>query len=106
MSPLDTIVSDVGCTGSESALLQCGSTTAPPSCLPPEADAGVVCQSPSTQIGGCANGDIRLVNGSTVLEGRVEICINNAWGTVCDRTFSEDEANVICNQIPYRHNGE
>ena len=30
----------------------------------------------------CEDGEIRLVGGSTVLEGRVEVCINNAWGGV------------------------
>ena len=32
------------------------------------------------------------------LEGRVEICINNAWGTVCDRQFGIEDAGVACLQ--------
>ena len=32
----------------------------------------------------CTNEDIRLIGGSTSFEGRVEICYNNNWGTVCD----------------------
>ena len=47
----------------------------------------------------CAYGDVRLVNGSNTLEGRVEICINNAWGTVCTRSVSKDDAEVICRQV-------
>ena len=33
------------------------------------------------------------------LEGRVEICINNAWGTVCDNKFSSEDAQVVCRQL-------
>ena len=39
------------------------------------------------------------MNGSNVLEGRVELCINNAWGTVCTDSVSEDDVEVICRQI-------
>ena len=54
---------------------------------------------PLTTIGECSYGDVRLMNGSNVLEGRVEICINNAWGTVCTDSISEDDVEVICRQI-------
>ena len=52
---------------------------------------------------GCGDGEIRLVGGSNPLEGRVEVCINRAWGTVCDDGFSSEDATVICNQLgePY-----
>lgn len=55
----------------------------------------------STPEGNCSHGDVRLMNGSHPLEGRVEVCINNAWGTVCtaEATISIDDANVICRQI-------
>ena len=53
----------------------------------------------STSDGNCSHGDLQLVNGSNVLEGRVEICINNAWGTICTSSISEDDAEVICRQI-------
>ena len=32
-------------------------------------------------------------------EGRVEICFNNAWGTVCDSAFNVPDALVACNQL-------
>ena len=53
----------------------------------------------------CVDGDIRLVNGSSPLEGRVEICMNNAWGTVCNNSFSSSDAEVVCTQLGYRFNG-
>ena len=49
----------------------------------------------------CTTGEHRLVNGTNPLEGRVEICINNAWGTVCSTSFSGDEAEVICRNLGY-----
>jgi len=35
-------------------------------------------------LGRCLDGAIRLVEGSFDFEGRVEICINGVWGTVCN----------------------
>ncbi len=32
-------------------------------------------------------------------EGRIEICFNQAWGTVCDTLFSIPDAKVACNQL-------
>ena len=53
----------------------------------------------STSFSNCNTGDIRLINGSNPLEGRLEICINNAWGTVCHDSFSKDDAEVACRQL-------
>ena len=49
----------------------------------------------------CRNGDIRLVNGTSIYEGRVEICWNETWGTVCDGMWSESGAQVACRQLGY-----
>ena len=32
-------------------------------------------------------------------EGRVEICINRAWGSICDLGFTKEEAMVVCRQL-------
>ena len=29
----------------------------------------------------------------------MEICINNAWGTVCDTLFGREDATVVCGQL-------
>ena len=45
------------------------------------------------------------MNGSNPLEGRLEICFNRAWGTVCRTKFSIKDANVTCNQLGFPFNG-
>ena len=32
-------------------------------------------------------------------EGRVEVCINNAWGTVCRNLFGREDAETACFNI-------
>lgn len=50
---------------------------------------------------GCEDGNIRLMNGSTSLEGRVEVCYDNTYWTVCDDFWDELDAQVVCNQLEY-----
>lgn len=54
---------------------------------------------------GCVDGDIRLIGGSTVLEGRVELCKNNAWGTLCDDGWDHFSARIVCRQLGFSVSG-
>ena len=56
-------------------------------------------------IGICEDGDLRLVGGNTPMEGRVEICQNEVWGTVCDSLWSFNEGRVTCRQLGYSQFG-
>ena len=48
---------------------------------------------------GCTEGEVRLAGGPSDLEGRVEICLDNEWGTVCDEMWDVTNAAVVCRQL-------
>ena len=39
------------------------------------------------------------MGGSDRYEGRVEICWNETWGTVCDGFWTTIDGNVACRQL-------
>ena len=53
----------------------------------------------------CPEGDIRLVDGNTMYEGRLEICHNNIWGTVCDDFVARPDSAVVCRQLGFGYSG-
>ena len=53
----------------------------------------------------CTDGQLRLA-GNVDNEGRVEICLNNEWGTICDDNWHTNDANVACSVLGFSSTGE
>ena len=53
----------------------------------------------------CQTGDTRLQGGRSKNEGRVEICINETWGTICDSTWGQSDARTVCTLLGYSNQG-
>ena len=47
----------------------------------------------------CCVGDVRLVDGTTEMSGKVILYKEGRWGSVCDDGWSDTEATVVCQQL-------
>ena len=47
----------------------------------------------------CNETDIRLMDGSSPNEGRVEYCSDGEWGAVCDTNWDKNDVSVVCRQL-------
>ena len=72
-----------------------------------------MCTSPSTAT--CRDGDVRLMTGDIdesyyikdeLARGRVEVCVDGRYGTVCDNMWDYEDASVICAQLGFSPYGK
>ena len=86
------------CNGFEINPLNCSirQFIGPQVCTP---DVGVECHLLFQQE--CIDGSLRLVGSDDPTQGRVEICHNNVWGTVCENSWNDIDAAVVCRQLNF-----
>ena len=49
----------------------------------------------------CPEGDVRFGGTNSASGGRVEICIEQSWTTVCDVYWDNQDASVLCRQLGF-----
>ena len=124
-----TVLYDVDCSGNETGLGSCVLSFS--GTCSHEHNVGVICQggklSPfgehflllyknlvilqtDTVNDNCTHGDLRIASRSDdesalSSEGRLEICVNGVWGTICDFKYGTRDAKVACRQLGYDDEG-
>lgn len=103
------------CLGSESALLNCNYY--PYSCYSGRNyDASVRCEGINDSVivpflicllAPCTEWKIRLRGEDSHNSfGRVELCLNGTWGTICDNDWNDADASIVCKQLGYSPYGK
>ena len=49
----------------------------------------------------CLDGSVRIRGSNIENLGRVEVCVNGTWGTICDDFWDNRDASVVCRQLGY-----
>ena len=101
ISPIGIVLSDLKCSGdSGEQIIDCSfgdfgrQVGVLQGCSSAMDVAGVVCSRE------CDDGNVRLVGGS-YYEGRVEVCQNNRWRTICDIGWDDLDAAIACRSVQF-----
>ena len=99
-----SLLYDVNCVGDEDMLLNCiySKLSSSQSLHRYYSIAAVLCQGSANQSNNpneCISGEVRLGNSSSNIEGRVEICTEGMWVSVCDRNWGIEETRAFCKQL-------
>ncbi|XP_033638727.1 deleted in malignant brain tumors 1 protein-like isoform X2 [Asterias rubens] len=93
----DTLPNSIICTGQELTLQNCFWTARAMPCS--TGGAGAQCGMRPAAV----EFDLRLANGSSITEGRVEMLYQGEWGSICKPSVKNLEATFICNQLGFQY---
>ncbi|XP_034038409.1 scavenger receptor cysteine-rich type 1 protein M130-like [Thalassophryne amazonica] len=80
------------CGGNESGLLACESSGSGRNSCSPHKAVGLTCSE-----------SVRLVRGSSLCSGRLEVKLNQSWSSVCEDDFDQQDAQVVCRELGCGH---
>ena len=86
------------CSGSENSLSECTQRAQNSRYYRCSSSAGIYCYSFPAKPE-CSDDDVRLVGGSGPHEGRLEVCYNGKWSSVC--SISTNQAGIVCERLGY-----
>ncbi|ELU11585.1 hypothetical protein CAPTEDRAFT_135691, partial [Capitella teleta] len=115
----EILMDSIDCDGSEESLTECSHNGWGQHDCSHSEDAGVECflcllyfplkKAESTEITVSAESfeiperPVRLVDGNSENQGRIEMFHSGEWGTVCDDGFGLQAALVVCRSMGYNH---
>ncbi|XP_030844605.1 fibropellin-1 isoform X7 [Strongylocentrotus purpuratus] len=93
------LMDNTRCVGNETSIMDCLTNPIGVHNCQHSDDVGVICR---VAQGSSRGAEVRLAgSGSSANQGRVEVYINEQWGTVCDNLWGINDADVVCRQLGF-----